>query len=407
MVDRCRIFYLIESLGLGGAEKRLLIDMENLDRSRFEPVVCFLTKEDDLKKDFERLGVSTVGMSASHPSDGARIVSGLVRLIRRYRPHILHTQLFWADLYGRLAGRFSRTPLAISTVQSTVYDNRHLSLYSQKRLWLDRWSARWCQHFVAVSETVRDSIMRHLRVDPGQISVIYNAIGEEAFSTMPEEERRRHRAAWGLRGDAFLFVTVGKLHPDKGHPFLIRAFAGVFRRHPHVRLWIVGEGSFRKTLEDLVQSLGLQNAVSFLGRRLDVKNLLSACDGFVFPTLSEGMPFCLLEAMASGRPVLATNIGPNQEAIQDGQTGFLVPPGDSHALEAKLEMMLSHPDQLQRMAQEGRSYVQRKFSALQAARRLESLYETLRNGKRHRWEPSSLKEAKTFEEEAATVGTKP
>ncbi|MBM3269292.1 MAG: glycosyltransferase [Candidatus Sericytochromatia bacterium] len=183
------------------------------------------------------------------------------------------------------------------------------------------------------------------------------------------------RAECGLPPDAPLVVTAARLADQKGLHHLLAAFPAVRARVPGAALLVAGEGERRADLEREARDLGLDGAVRFLGRRDDVSRLLAAADVFCLPSLSEGLPLAIAEAMAAGLPVVATPVGGVPEIVQDGETGFLVPPGDAGALAARLAALLADARLREQMGAWGRLRASRHFSLERMATRFEALYE--------------------------------
>ena len=171
--------------------------------------------------------------------------------------------------------------------------------------------------------------------------------------------------------------SLGRLHPQKGFSDLLTAFAQVRQRIPSVRLFVAGDGELRDDLEAQARSLGMAAVVTFAGVRADVSEVLAALDVFVLPSLWEGMPNAVLEAMASGLPVVATAVGGTPEVVVDGVTGLLVPPQDPGALAQAIGHLLRDPDLRRRMGRAGRRRVEEHFDVRETVRQVESLYETL------------------------------
>ncbi|MBI3088223.1 MAG: glycosyltransferase [Candidatus Omnitrophica bacterium] len=374
---RVRIVHLIESLGVGGAERRLVSDLRWLDRRRYEHRVVYLTPADALRAEIEALGVPTYGLGMRGLRDWR---SGLVRLtarLRAWRPHVVHTQVFGADVYGRLAARLAGVPAVVSTVQTMPYDPTLSRFYSRKRMAADRWTARWCaRRLIAVSEPVRDALVERFGLPASRICVIPNGVDLVRCSPATESERAQARLALGLPQETLAILTVGRLIPEKNHAALIAACGLMRERHP-VRLLIAGDGPLRAELESLVARLELTDYVSLLGTRSDVPRLLQAADLFVLPSIREGLPVALLEAMASAVPVVASDIPQHRTIVQAGSTGWLVPPQDEGGLAEAALSVARDPIAARAVGQRGRSYVVEHFSSETLARRLQALYDEL------------------------------
>lgn len=378
-MSRVRILYLIEDLGRGGAERRLLSDLRKIDKSSFEPIVCHLFPRKDLQEDIVSLGIPVFWLGLNRFSDLPKGILSLRQVIKKNRIALIHTQLFGADVVGRIAGRLLRIPV-VSTIQSSVYEPGIPYFRSPRRQWLDGWTGRLCnKKFIAVSEFVKKSVVQRLKFREEKIVVIYNAVDVEEFSALPD--RLSLRRQFGFRETETLLICVGKMNPPKGHRYLIEALLKVVPLFPHLKLLILGDGPSRKALETLGQSLGLKDHLVFLGEWAEVKEFLSLSDIFVFPTLSEGMPLALLEAMAVGKPCIASDIPPIREAIQDRETGLLVKPRSAEAIAEAILELLKSPEKAQTIALRGRESIFKRFDAEKSARLLETLYQEILNGK--------------------------
>jgi glycosyltransferase involved in cell wall biosynthesis len=178
------------------------------------------------------------------------------------------------------------------------------------------------------------------------------------------------------QGDPVL-LTVARLDPPKGHRFLFSALSAVRRSYPAIKLLVVGDGPSRSSLEALCRDLDLNESIVFTGTRFDVPELLAIANVFVLPTLSEGMPLTLLEALAAGVPTVMSRIGPIEEVIVEDENGILVPPRSPSALANGILRLLNYPEKAQAMGERGKALVNEKFSANRSAKALTSLYETL------------------------------
>lgn len=372
-----RVVHVIESLGLGGAERRLVSDLRWLDRRRYEHRVIYLRPEEALRPEVEALGVPSESLGMRSLRQWPRGVFGLARRLRRWRPHLVHTQVFGADVYGRLAATLAHVPSVVSTVQTLPYDPALTRFYSRKRLAADRLTARLCtDHFVAVSEAVREGLVRAFGVDPGRVRVIGNGVDAERFAPRPDV-RQALRRQLGVPLGAFVILHVGRLIPEKDQATLWRAAVLLGGRLPEACVLAAGDGPERAGLESLRQRLGLNRCVRLLGVRSDIEALYQAADVFVLPSLREGMPTALLEAMASGIPVVASDIAPHRELVEQGVTGWLVPPQAPEALAEALAAVARQPEAARRVAAQARGRVVPEWSSQTLAGRLQQMYDEL------------------------------
>jgi glycosyltransferase involved in cell wall biosynthesis len=362
------ILYLITELSTGGAQMALLRLLKGLDRTHFTPAVaCLYNGDGAVAQDIRALGVAVFDAQMRHKADLLALLR-LYRHICRTRSSILHTGLFHANLPGRVLGRLAGltgipTPIVICS-------ERTMAMESEWRYRVNRWTIGLVDCVIAVSANVRDFCISHIGLPAEKLVVIYNGV---ALPTDPLPSRREARTGLGLPHDGPVIGAVTRLDPVKGVDSLIRALAKVSGGI----LVIIGDGPERATLEALANDLGVAGRIRWVGHRRDVPCLLPALDVLVQPSLHEGLPNAILEAMAARLPVVATAVGGTPEVVVDGVTGMLVPPRDPQALAAAVTALLRDPDLRRKMGRAGREQVERRFSIEETVRRTEELYATL------------------------------
>jgi len=368
------ILYFITELNIGGAEKVLVHMLAHLDRSRFIPTVaCLYGGDSPIADEIRALDIPVIdlGMTAKWRWDA---FWRLYRLLCRERPTILHTSLFHANIPGRALGRLSGVPIIVTWRQN-------INIGGKLREFMNRWTAWLDDSVVAVCELARQAEIKHARVSPDKVIIIYNAINTTAFSATNPQAVAQIRHTFGISEDTLLVGAVGRLHPQKGLTDLLAAIAQV-RVHVYpIRLLLIGDGELRSELEAQARLLGLSDIVTFAGIRMDVPEILAALDVFAFPSLWEGLPLAVLEAMAAGLPVVATRVGGIPEAVEDGVTGLLVPPRDPEALAEAIITLLQDRERAVAMGQAGRARVEGYFSVERMVQQTEALYEELIRGK--------------------------
>ena len=358
------VLYLITDLDVGGAERVLLEVVRRLDRRRFRPAVCSLAPPGAMARAFGELGVPVYGLGMAGFRHLCR-AGRLFDLLRRQRFDIVHTHLFHANVLGRVVARLVGVPVVVSTTH-----------VAEPRCWhllLERWTAPLVNRVVAVSEGVRTYMVERAHIPARKILVIRNGVDPGRFRL----RRGGFRRGEGIASDCLLVTTVGRLHVQKGLGYLLKAAAAVTSQHPEVRFLLVGEGPERTRLLQLKDRLGLGDQVRFLGLRADVPHILVDSDVFVLPSLWEGLSIALLEAMAAGLPVVATDVEGVAEVVTDGETGLVVPPGDADALTAALSRLLGDPSLRKRLAQAGHQRVVQHFGWEEVVSDTMDLYERL------------------------------
>jgi glycosyltransferase involved in cell wall biosynthesis len=292
-------------------------------------------------------------------------------LVRREGASLIHAHEFTGNTYGCLVAKLAGVPL-IGTVHGKSY-------YSEqyKRRLAYRAVSRVAT-MVAVSEDLKRFLTANVGVPAERIKVIYN--GQELLPQIGLEEKARLQGEFGLEENESVVGVVGSLYPVKGHEYLLAAVPQVLKTHPRTKFVIVGRGDLDASLKDTVKRGGLEKRVRFLGFREDVAALLSLMDIFVLPSLSEGLSIALLEAMAAGKPVIATNVGGNPELVVDGETGYSIPPRDADTLAAKIRLLLTDQCRAKELGENGRKRVQQKFSLQAMADNYQRLYEDCLQG---------------------------
>jgi glycosyltransferase involved in cell wall biosynthesis len=275
----------------------------------------------------------------------------LVRLLKDNRVQVLHIHLtgYSGGRWAVLAARLARVPATICTIQIAPAQPERLSIRIERRgmnLLVDQ--------FIAVSRATRGQLIEFAALSPEKTIVIPNAVELSRYENVPRTARIEVRRQFGIPDDAPLMGSVARLDPQKGLTYLVAAMPAVVARAPTVHLLLVGDGPLRASLEEQAAALGMTDRIHFAGQQWDIPRYLAALDVFVLPSLFEGLPLSILEAMAAGLPVVATSVDGTPEATEDGVTGYLVPPADSSALATALVRLLEEPAAAVRMSAEAR-----------------------------------------------------
>ncbi len=366
---RLKVMLVTVGLGVGGTELQLLELASRLDRNRFDVLVCGLKKDRVVAEELRARGIRVSTLDGWGKGD-LRVLYRLARLIRAERPDLIHAFLGVANLASSLAGRLAGVPVI-------VWSYRDVEVWKTRAHWLvDRAGAQWAEAITCCSDAVRQFVLAHLDGAASKVVTIHNGIDLEAF-------RAPHvasRSELSLRDGGCVIGTVTRLdEPKKGLTVLLHALAALARRDglPPWQCVLVGEGPARDRLEALAAELGLKGRIVFAGMRRDVARVLPAVDLFVCPSLYEGFGIAIVEAMAAGRPVVASRVGGIPELVVDRETGLLVPPGDAAALAEALAALLTSPDRARQMGQRGRERAGKMFSIQTAVERHQQLYDSL------------------------------
>jgi len=302
---------------------------------------------------------------------------GQIRRLAR-EADILHVHGARAALFGRLAAISlgQRRPHTVYTIHGFAAPH-----YSPPKrevlLGIERVLATVTERWICVSGAERAALLSSGVADTGRVQVIRNGIDADQFA-LAAGERRHTRESLDIPSDAYVITTVCRLHRPRDFGTLLQAFQRVRAALPHTLLLMVGEGPLRAEIEGRIWDLGLQEQVRLLGVRRDVPQLLGATDVFVLSSRGwEGLPLSVLEAMAAALPVVASDVGGTGEAVADGHTGYLYPPGDAGALAQHIQALASDPTLARDMGQRGLSRVRQFFTAVRMVQETASLYEEL------------------------------
>ncbi len=365
------VVHVLHSLSVGGTENGVVNLINSLNGS-FTHTVVSMTDVGPLAGRLPA-GVAVHSLG-KRPGIDVQVIVRLARLLRKLAPDLVHSRN-WAAFDAILAARFARVPALIHGEHGR--DASDPNGLNGKRNLLRRLLAPLVNRFVTVSYDLRRWLVETVGVPARKILTIHNGVDTARFCDGGWETGRR---ALGLSQDRLVIGTVGRLDPVKDQAGLLRAFTRVQEKHPEVLLAIVGDGPCRAELHALTAELGLSSRVRFLGERTDVPLLLKGMDLFVLPSIAEGISNTILEAMATGLPIVATRTGGNPELVEDGVTGMLAPVGDPQALAAALAAYVNNPQLRALQGRAGRQRAVDEFGLERMTGKYRDLYLSLLDG---------------------------
>ena len=368
--SRVRISYVIGSLDLGGAEGQLVALARGLDPERFEPSIWCLSHPGPLAFEAHQAGIRVHDLRmeglrlARSPLETIRRLGQFVRGLQEERPHIIHGFLFHGYVAGALAGKLARVPIVVSARRSLgkfKAGNRPL-------LAIERVANSFTDLLIANSFAVRSDVLLQEGVPAEKVVVIRNGLDLSRYQLVPDISLKKDLR---LAPESTVVTVVANFIHYKGHRYLLEAWTKVVEAVPGSVVLLVGDGPLRPELERLALDLGIEDSIRFLGSRMDVPKLLAISDVLAHPSLEEGFCNAILEAMAAGKAIVAASVGGNPEAVVDGLTGILVPPGDAESLAEALVGVLKDPDRGRKMGVEGRARVEKEFGLASMVERYE------------------------------------
>ena len=363
MIAPIRVMHLVFTLGPGGMEHGVLKIVNGLDVSRVVSSICSTTPADPQMAGQVRTGVPIFELKR-RPGNDPGLIWAISRLLRRERPHILHTHAWGTLLEGIVAGRLAR-------VRAVVHGEHGTLQLRPRQVAAQRWGWRRADRLLSVSSRLADRMSREVRIPRERIHVIRNGVNLARFAARPASDARTRL---GVSASGVVLGAAGRLVDVKDHATLIDAVHLLRQRGRDVGAVIAGEGPLRPDLQGRISQLGLERNVRLLGHRGDVENVFSGIDVFVQPSKSEGMSNTILEAMASGLPVIATHVGGADELVIDGETGTLVPPSDPLPLANAIDRLVADAALRHSMGAASRARAHEQFSLERMVSNYQSFY---------------------------------
>lgn len=363
--QRIYVLQFITELSTGGAQTVLLNLLSGIDRSQFKvTVVCLYNGDGAVAEQIKKRGFTVIDLHMQHKWQ----LDALWRLLlvcRRENPAILHTWMFHPNVLGRVIGR-------LAGVKRILNSEHTMGQESRMRLRLNRLTSVWADKIICVSESIAEFARTRICLPSDKLVIIPNGVELEQFAHLPNASASRHR--FDLPMEQFIIGAVGRPRPVKGYVYLIDAFAELAKGNQLLHLLFVGDGPDRPSLEAKVTALGLADRVTFLGDQVDIPGVLAGVDLLVSSSLWEGLPMVVLEAMAAGVPVVATNVGGTPELVIHEETGLLVEPQDVAGLAKAIQRLHTDATFRQRLAIAGQSFVCEQYSVVENVKRTQQLY---------------------------------
>lgn len=369
---RGRILLLSTNMGsAGGAEEQVMYLALQLRRRGWEVRIVSMLHPQPLPPELAAAGIRvlSLGMRPGYPDP--RAIARLISILREFRPQVLHSHMTHANLLARVTRLFHSVPVLICTLHGMKMFGVYSDFTALREL-AHRITDPLADMTTSICHAASAYYEESKAVPAGKMMTITNGLDVVAWRPSLEA-RRRLRAEWGGE-ERFTWAAAGRIERVKNYPLMLRAFATA-KTSPDSLLVIAGSGSLLDFCRDEATRLGVAERVRFLGRRQDMRDVLSAADGFLLSSDSEGLPMVLLQASACGLPIVATSVGGNAEVVINGRTGFLCPPGDAPALARAIDTVVElDPGDRIRMGAAGREHTSKTFDTRAVLDRWESLY---------------------------------
>jgi len=365
-MKKIKIAHIVYGLKCGGAEKLIWHIASKADRARYESVVVTLNMGGPLEEAMHASGVPVYLMAKRGRYD-LSVLYRLAGFLRREKVDVVHTHLFGGDIWGRTAAKLAGAPLVLSSLQAV-----DLWLTTPQRS-LERWTARFAHRLIAASDAVKDFYVSAVGVPKEKISVVYN--GVDCARLPAAVDRMAKLRELGVSERASLITVACRLEEQKDISTWLKAASRIVKKHPAAEFIIAGEGSQRSELEELSRALEISGSVHFLGLRRDVDEIFAVSDIVMFSSRFEGLSLALLEAMASGKAVIATDIAENRTVITQGENGVLVSPGKPDLLAEAAIRLLGDENARRCMGEAATRTVRERYDIGTCVKRFFALYE--------------------------------
>jgi glycosyltransferase involved in cell wall biosynthesis len=342
-----------------------------MDRTRFDNEVCFLCGEGPATSILSSLGIKTYHLNYGKKSI-LSVLFALYKILKRGDYDILHIYGLKANLIGRVVGRVARCRRIVAGLRNIYPGDKECS---KLHFMLDKLTIPLIDLYISNSKSAADFVVSK-GYPRKKLIVVHNGINPERFHI---DREQRLIKELGLKEESPVIITVANMRPQKAYRVLIDSLNLLIQRKSPFSALFVGDGILKDELMKLTEDLGLSERINFLGDRRDVPALLSISDIFVLPSYWEGLPVSIMEAMCAKLPVVATDVGGVSELVEDGVTGFLVPPKNPEALAEKIERLLADKDLRKEMGMAGYERIKKGFSLEKTVKEMERIYTELAN----------------------------
>ncbi len=322
---KIKIMQITHDLNYGGLQKLVVDISKNLDKSRYQVSVCALREGGPLEEGLLKEDIRIIKLPPSN--NGADYLSfwKLYKIFKEEKPDIVHTHNTQPFVEGGVAAILAKVPVHIHTDHGRQFPDKRRYMFAE---WV---FSHFANQMVAVSENLKEDISRYEGIRLDKIKVILNGINGSKYNNKIDKNKKRRELGIDNKHNIILGF-VGRLSPEKGLTYLIKAMEALVKEFPNLLLLIAGEGELLKELKREAIALGIEQNIRFLGPRSDINEILGIFDIFVLPSLREGLPLVLLEAAAASLPIVATDVGGNKQVVKHGANGLLIRHGDVDSL---------------------------------------------------------------------------
>ena len=382
-----KIIHIITRLDMGGSAQNTLLTCHQL-AWKYEMVLVHGLSQESNMTDPEReaveeqiesarvKGVKIVAVPSLvrriSPASDILTLYDLVRIIQKEKPDIVHTHTSKAGILGRLAAKITKVPYIVHTPHGHVFCGHFGPLLSRIFIWIEKLFSFFTDRMITLTEGEKKDYIKLCQCPAEKLFKIHSGVDIEKFKQRPVSAVEKKRSL-GLAQNGLVVGFIGWLLPIKGPMHLLKAMEDVLRDYNDTVLVFTGKGDLDVDLRTAALKTTANGRVNFLGWRNDIDEIMPIFDIFVLPSLNEGMGRVLVEAMAAGKPVVASNVGGIPDLVQNDINGLLVPPGDEKALSASIKQLINDPEKAKLMGQRGKELCN-QFSVKSMVEKIDTLY---------------------------------
>ncbi len=369
-----KICYIIGQLIKGGAEGQIYQLVKGIDKEKFCPIVISLSQSGYWANEIRKLNIQVVELQRRKHKEFTRLFK-LIKLLKTIKPDIVHTQMFIANSYGRVAAIFARVPIIIGHELSLPLRGKDKNIYS---VYIDKLLSLFSHGIICNSTMASNILIRKYYYNAKKVFTVHNGIVISDFlkGISPNSHKKSAQKMIGI---------VARLAPVKNHLFFLDMAKIILDtvQKKDIKFLIVGDGPLRRDLEEYSKTLGIKNYVIFTGERNDIPELMQEMDIFVMTSIYEGIPNTIMEAMMAGLPVVSTDVGAISEIVDNGETGFVCPSHDINIFAKKVISLINDENESRRMGENGKKKILCEYGMEKMVKKIEDIYFSILDQKHH------------------------
>lgn len=365
-MKKIRLMQITHDLAIGGLQQVVVNICRTIDRDKYDVSVLCLRTMGEFVPDIEKLGIKVIHLPQKEKGTDYFSFVKVAKILKEEKVDIIHTHNTQPFIDGTIGAILSGVKVIIHTDHARAFPDKNRYMFAE---WL---MSHFANKVVGVSDHTSQNLIRYEKISKKKIVTIPNGIDESVYDIDVNFEKKKQEL--GIKGNGPVIGLGVRLSEQKGITYLLQAMQYLIKEFPDITLLIAGDGCLEQALKKEAQDLGVENHTMFLGPRLDVPELLKLFDLYVLPSLWEGLPMVLLEAMAAGCPIVATDVGGNSMAITHGQNGSLVEPKNPRLFASEIMKLLKDDDLRKSYIKNGLETFKLKFSARIMTEQYQKLY---------------------------------